>query len=137
MRTITVEEAVRALNEAVASKGYDYIDPDAASGNSCRNVKYTIGGDLVPSCIVGTALVWLGVPVEWFRLRECESHSIYTLSGDLRDTGTLDITEDALEILSVAQGQQDQRQPWGVAVTRAVLGFEWFNDLEPRQVPAS
>ena len=99
MRTITVEEAVRALNEAVASKGYDYIDPDAAAGNSCRNVKYTPDGDLVPSCIVGTALVWLGVPVEWFREQECETHSIHTLSADLKDTGTLGFTEDALEIL--------------------------------------
>lgn len=130
MRTITREEALHALNEAVAMKGPDYVDAFAAKGETCRNV-VKVGGTWVPSCIVGTALVWLGVPAEWFAM-ECQSVSIGTAAQRLRRDGVMNLTDDAVELMAQAQTKQDQKNSWGDAVAYAALGFDTFHSLEPR-----
>lgn len=132
MRTITREEALHALNEAVAMKGPDYVDIDAANGRTCRNVRREDDGTWVPSCIVGTALVWLGIPVEWFVEDDCKAVSIATVAYRLRAAGLMDIPQDVVGFLGDAQSKQDQKHSWGEAVAYAALGFDWFYSLEPR-----
>lgn len=133
MRTITREEALRALNEAVASKGYDYVDKDAAAGRACRNIRKQDDGTHVPSCIVGTALVWLGIPVEWFIEYDCGAVSVTTVADRLHGANLVTIPEDVLDFLADAQTKQDQKHPWGEAVVYAYLGWNGFNELQPRE----
>lgn len=131
MQVITYEAALRALNEAVRVKGHDYVDEQAKIGATCMNVVLT-DGNWVPSCIVGTALVWLGVPVDWFPANECYSESIHPVSGKLRAAGLLDINSQALALFVHAQGLQDGKATWGDAVVEAHLGVDWFESLDPR-----
>lgn len=132
MRTITREEALHALNEAVAMKGPDYVDIDAANGRTCRNVRREHDGTWVPSCIVGTALVWLGIPVEWFVEDDCKAVSIATVAYRLRRAGLMDIPGDVLGFLGDVQMRQDQNHSWGESVAMTVLGRDVFKGLEPR-----
>lgn len=133
MRTITREEALHALNEAVASKGYDYVDADAAMGHTCRNIRKQDDGTWVPSCIVGTALVWLGIPIEWFVETDCHAVSVATVAERLHRASLVNIPEDVLDFLADAQTKQDQKHPWGEAVAYAYLGWNGFNELQPRE----
>lgn len=132
MRTITREEALHALNMAVASKGPNYVDKDAAAGLICRNVVKAEDGTWVPSCIVGTALVYLGVPPEWFEMARCTSVSIATVAIRLVERDLLNIEEAAIELMVEAQTAQDNKQTWGDAVARAYLGWLTFSELKPR-----
>lgn len=132
MRTITREEALHALNEAVAMKGPNYVDVFAARGDTCRNVVRDEEGEWAPSCIVGTALVWLGIPAEWFAESQCLAVTATTATTRLRNAGLMDFSEDAVELLSDAQSKQDQKHSWGEAVAYAALGFDWFHSLVPR-----
>lgn len=139
MQTITYEMALRALNEAVKKNGYGYIDPQAKIGETCQNVRRVVDEDggltdqWEPSCIVGTALVWLGVPVEWFPLNHCYCQSIERVAVALRVTGVLDLTSEALRLLVKVQNYQDQAMNWGAAVAAGHLGWEWLGSLAPRE----
>lgn len=134
MQVITDEAALRALNEAVRVKGHDYVDKQAKIGATCQNVVRVPGSttEWMPSCIVGTALVWLGVPVEWFPDNDCYSQSIHPVSDKLRAAGLLDIDNQALALFAHAQSLQDSKAAWGDAVVEAHLGVDWFESLDPR-----
>lgn len=132
MRKITYSEALHALNEAVASRHPEYVDPTSVTGMACQNIVKNNQGEWVPSCIVGTALVWLGVPVDWFVKSKCFSYSATIVAEKLQDDGLLQFTNDALDLLVVAQGHQDEGKTWGESVARARLGDLGFGSLEPR-----
>lgn len=121
MKTITYADALNALNEAVKAKGYDYVY--TKRGNFCYNVF-----DGNPDCIVGHALVWLGVPVEWFADSMLNENAT-TVCNTLNFRGMFDIEEDAIEFLSEVQVEQDSGTPWGKAVTRVHIGFKQYHVL--------
>lgn len=131
MQKIDYETALRAMNEAVRLKGPDYVDEYAAKGETCRNVTL-VGGEYKPSCIVGHALVWLGVPAVWFEDMECRMGGIGLVAIRLRNAGLLDLSQEAVNLMQTAQGKQDSRMSWGDAVVYGHLGYAAFQGLEPR-----
>lgn len=122
MRTITYEDALRALNQAVADKGYNHVYERIHA--VCYNV-----WEGKPDCIVGHALVYLGVPVEWFETDSlCNDGASDVCSALFRDD-MFRFDDDAIELFRSAQDSQDNASTWGVSVTRAHLGEEWFASL--------
>lgn len=132
MKHINYELALRALNHAVALKGYDYVDPRADIGVQCTNTRVTVEGVWKPGCIVGTALVWLGVPAEWFYEAGCNGASSSRTLEMLALSGLMKFDDEAEYLLGRAQAEQDRKSTWGRAVALAHLGDEWFNSLQPR-----
>lgn len=137
MQTITYETALRALNEAVKAKGYNHVygSGDGNSGDlgGCYNV--TLQGE--PDCIVGWALIWLGVPAEWFMARDTlegcrRSAAAGPVCRMLKKAGMFEVDEDAQRLFRDAQEYQDTGRPWGLAVTKAHLGEDWFHSLAAR-----
>jgi len=130
MQKITYETALRALNEAVKAKGYNHTYQRSGT-YGCYNV--TLGGD--PDCIVGWALIWLGVPAQWFLERDKEHGDARRGAGAgsvcnmLYRSELLDVDEDAVDLFNSAQARQDQGVTWGEAVTIGHLGGEAFDNL--------
>lgn len=126
MKTIEYADALRALNEAVKAKGYKYVYPRTErSANYCYNI-----WNGQPDCIVGTALVWLGVPIEWFEAEPSrENDDVGDVCKALLLDGKFEFTEDAKDLLGQAQTHQDNGIPWGEAVTLAHLGGLTFENL--------
>src|SRR5688572_22928367 len=122
MKKLDYSATLHALNEAVASRHPQYVDPTSATGMACKNIDKNSKGEWVPSCIVGTALVWLGVPVDWFVKNDCFTYSATIVTEKLYDDDLFQFTNDALDLLVVAQGHQDEGTNWGEAVARAHLG---------------
>lgn len=131
MNVTGYDEALRALNEAVRMKGHDYVDKFAKEGLTCQNIIGSKVEGYLPSCIVGTALVWLGVPAEWFAEVGCYSTSIEPLSERLAGAEILHLSRAAVALMSRAQTAQDSKETWGDAVVRAHL-HDTFDDLVPR-----
>lgn len=138
MKEITYDDALRALNEAVKAKGYNHVYEREGQFAGCYNV--TLHGE--PGCIVGHALVWLGVPAEWFLERDengdsRRGSSARPVCSMLRRGGLLNVTDEALELFAEAQTRQDSGVTWGEAVTKAHLGTATFEDLRlHHSVPA-
>lgn len=130
MRTITYEDALRALNQAVADKGYDHVYERSWNGY-CYNV-----WEGQPACIVGHALIFLGVPIEWFAKDTRDNDAVGDVCHVLFMEGMFEITDEALHLLGMAQTYQDGGLTWGVSVTRAHLGQEWFDSLNLHSVAA-
>lgn len=130
MQTIEYDDALRALNQAVADKGYGYVYPRDERGGFCYNV-----WEGNPDCIVGHALSWLGVPVEWFTEAREGSHwgrendSAYDVCTTLAVSNMFNLTEEARDLLADVQRLQDEGVPWGEAVTRAHLSTDVFEAL--------
>lgn len=123
MRVVTYEETLRALNEAVRDKGYNHVyqRPD---GGYCYNV-----WEGEPHCIVGHVLVRLGVPVEWFEKDNRNIDDVGDVCKNLFLQGLFEFEEEARDLLGDAQVFQDSGDTWGVSVTRAHLGDDWFHAL--------
>lgn len=70
-----------------------------------------------PSCIVGNALNRLGVPIEDLQEFDTElgDTSIGNIASTYEELFEID-SEAALECLTSAQNNQDQKVPWGEAV---------------------
>ena len=138
---IDLEEAKALLDHQVAVKGADYITLDhvaAVEGadyitlNLCTYFKVAAtdtheNPQLLnePSCIVGHVFHALGVSGLKFNpelngtvvsglLDRPTDHSNYLL-----EEFGLDFTKEAVELLRIAQVEQDQRSPWGDAVQTA------------------
>lgn len=132
MNVIEYADALRALNEAVKTKGYKYVY-ERAEGGACSNVR----GDS-PDCIVGYALVFLGVPVEWFEANNlvCSTAADVCEAINHGDALRLVFQPDAIDLFVNVQVQQDNGVPWGEAVTRSHLTEdEWFEFDLDRGVP--
>jgi hypothetical protein len=132
MQTITYETALRALNEAVKAKGYDHRYEREEFGG-CYNV--TINGD--PDCIVGWALIWLGVPAEWFtgsdpREGDRRGAGAGTVCHMLRKDDMLNVTDAAMELFRRVQARQDAVCAWGEAVTIGHLSPGIFEAMRLR-----
>lgn len=92
----------------VAAENPDYI----YEHDVCR---YEMRGK--PACIVGQAMYRLGASVD--DLAQFDNHG--AIGGVVRDCVDVFSSFDnvSLDALSRAQGYQDQREPWGVAVESA------------------
>ncbi len=112
MKHISTADALRALEEAVAEKGEDYIYPwtDIDGEDQCAYLDNK--GN--PSCIAGHALVALGVP-KWLLADHNTGYNV----GDLWSKGLVEMDADAREALQWAQTAQDSGHPWGEALRRA------------------
>jgi hypothetical protein len=112
MKHITTADALRALEEAVAEKGEDYaytgFDEEDPRFACCL---YVYGGQ--PSCIVGNALHRLGIPLDAFE--PYEGKEIIDVVARVN----WPIEVDAVDVLAVAQGEQDAGRPWGKALAKA------------------
>ena len=112
MKHITKEDALRALEEAVAEKGEDYIyqytDSDDWRSYTCTYVR---AGE--PDCMIGNALHRLGVPLDAFAPHEEKAFD------RIADDVAPGIEEEAVRALRAAQSVQDQGRTWGEALRAA------------------
>lgn len=108
---LTREKAIELLNRAIEEKGKDYVYPRASvdGQNTCYYVE-----NGAPSCIVGHILAWAGVALD----------DIAAYEGEAAHEPVLDLVkapQDVVDALEQAQEIQDRAEPWGVAVSTALL----------------
>ena len=112
---ITLEDAKRALHEAVEEKGADYVYPRA--GLTCTYAE----ADGSPSCIVGHVLYKLDPKVyEAVALIESTEESFSV--GEIETTIDKDVfaDRDVIHFLGAAQARQDHGATWGEAEATAL-----------------
>jgi hypothetical protein len=113
LKELTAEDISRFLDNAVARRGADYNYRDHHV--MCR---YVIDGQ--PACIVGDILINdVGLDPQILETDELNSSSSDLVLDVLTEQGLIDIKDDALTMLSVAQDMQDRHEPWGAAVEEA------------------
>lgn len=121
---ITLDMALEAIDLAVGVRGADYVDPATVHGptgwTTGGECKYVRGG--APSCIIGTALAHLGVPLD--ALEEIDDSDDPTVGGGsdfVRILRQADVTfaQHVLPVLAVAQITQDSGHTWGLAQEKA------------------
>jgi hypothetical protein len=133
-RTITRDDALTQLRNAVEDRGADYVypgtDPDSG-GVTCRYFadyevptgEFGQDGDNPhpPACIVGHALSQLGVTYEDVTAVKTARNLTNTASARalLPALPGLDVTPEALEAFADAQDAQDCGLTWGDAITAA------------------
>lgn len=117
LRTITREDALRALEEVVAEAGEDYVYQPPNQGLTCVYV-----ADGRPSCLVGRALFRLGVSIETLHWLDREFGGFYCrdLNDELPEKIPMD--ESAAIAFARAQERQDARCSWGEALRAAKGG---------------
>lgn len=97
-----------ALGAVVAMNGRDFRYIPEGNGETCLYVHKNENGDLCNGCLIGSALIYMGVPAEWFLNRN---------SG--RATEVMDELDFSYEVRSAAneaQSIQDTRATWGSAL---------------------
>lgn len=113
IRLADIAAKVREL--AAENPEHVYVFP---SGTACYNVWEDEDGELVGSCIVGKALVALGIDPELFIERDVQATSVHnTLRAFEADIDWV-YGPDA-EWLQNVQAFQDQQLPWGKAIEEA------------------
>lgn len=130
MRTITRDDVLTALDEAVAEKGADYVYPRRTTENS--QPEFGGGCDYVrdgaPSCIAANALHRLGVPVETLQILDhlapggvgIDTRGVpAVLRAAGFEPGSAYDHHGALGTLRKAQCRQDQGVAWGEAAKAA------------------
>lgn len=121
---ITLDMALEAIEYAVGVRGADYVDPATVQGatgwTNGGTCQYVRGG--APSCIIGTALAHLGVPLEV--LEVIDNSDDPTVGGGedfLQILHEADVTfaQHVRPVLAVAQIIQDSGGTWGDARDKA------------------
>lgn len=131
---ITVDSAVRALKDAVAEKGEQFVYEKEEGLAYCAyihgvGIEYdsdnyaeepTLTSESTPGCMVGNALVRLGVPMEEF-LPFNDSDDANGALQHLRHRGVIRFEDYNAELdikiaYTKAQSLQDQKYPWGEAL---------------------
>jgi hypothetical protein len=113
---ITLEDARRMLNAAVAEKGWHHIynNPNsivpAGQGGSCKYV-HNVDGEYETGCIIGHILVTNG----YVTLTDAADHNHGTASLFMDRTG-IRCTDEAARLFRRVQIWQDKGVPWGAAV---------------------
>lgn len=114
---ITLDKALKALDEAVAEKGREYVYPiEEQAAYACQYL--TREGKA--SCIVGNVLLRLGVPVEFLPQHGAPGIDAASLLDVLRERGILTIESEAIALLEAAQAEQDNGTTWGRSAHTAV-----------------
>jgi len=114
---VTPEEIVKALGEAVAEKGADFVYQPEDFAGFCNYVHGADGPRPVPGCIVGNVLHRLGVPLG--ELANYERRDAYSVANALIEIQAPDGGRSIREKLSLIQVEQDDSMPWGEAVAFA------------------
>lgn len=110
-RPITVRRVKNAMEKAVREKGRNYVYVRGESG-WCEYVR-----DGAPSCLVGHALFYLGIPLS--RLQEVEGDVPGVDGGPMADLlNEYEVPEEVRGALNYAQSQQDAGRSWGTALDR-------------------
>lgn len=112
-------DALRALEEAVAEYGEDYV----VGADSCL---YT--DDEGKHCLVGLALKKLGLPIPHVG----HPKNVDVFSDIWQDWYPHTFTIDARRVLSSAQELQDGSHPWGVVLEVVKTGD--YSLLEPLEI---
>ena len=121
----TIYDVVRKIVDiAAADPDYKYRD----THDRCVYVEEDATGQLVGSCIVGKALVDLGIDKEYLRDKRSNTNGIPAAWVIIDDLG-LDAGTIAANWVSVVQQRQDAGATWGGAVEAADLYY-------PVRVPA-
>lgn len=99
----------------------------ACDSDGCVYLRKDKDGEDCPSCLVGHVLVRWGMPLE--ALSRWNTLSAFSLAQEMRHDNSLafEIPEKTTELLDIAQQSQDDSEPWGTALAKAV-GL--FVDLE-------
>lgn len=127
---ITEDAALDALRRAVESRGADYKDPNWATSvdGGCRYER-----DGGPSCIVGTALFYLGVLPEVLHAMDLAFDPVINGDGSaVLQTYGHTLEGEAVERFATAQHEQDSGHTWGHAYDAALLDHK--EDREARSL---
>lgn len=125
MAKFTLDQITEALEAVVRARGEDYMyQQDFSNGSSsCKYIARSISrGRVIPACIVGATMSYLGVSDS--TLRRWDN----TPTGSsVIDIETTLIPEDAKLALQKAQEVQDRGNTWGNALqaykTRVAQGY--------------
>lgn len=118
---ITLDKALKALDEAVAEKGREYVYPEG------QRINYTcqyLTPDGKGSCLVGSALLRLGVPVEVLPQHGDAGMGAEDLLDLLRERDVATYEPEVATLFVTAQMEQDSGVPWGLAASRGVDAVE-------------
>lgn len=128
MIEITYDVALSALNDAVKKYGAEFVyEKGMFTANdggdmfaSCAYLHADADGNLTePGCIVGHALVGLGVSTE-----PIKDYNVGMNADDmlriLAERGCISYTNKAKALLNTVQGYQDEGMPWGEAIVLSV-----------------
>lgn len=126
---ITIEQVMQGLRGAVAERGRDHRDPNAAAGLDCM---YVSKAGQEPVCVGGAALHKAGVSLDELKLWEglsaramipgaaklCEEG--HPMHG--RDSYGI-VTQAAGDLLSLAQAMNDAKSTWGTILDRVEAAY--------------
>lgn len=116
-------QAIELLERAVEENGPDYVYD---SGPGCDYVRTDWDANdnpiYAPSCIVGHAFYYLGVPIEQIVVLDHQAHGgIAHVAHNLPELLGVELTREAEDVFATAQDKQDNGIPWGEAVESAKL----------------
>lgn len=117
MITIDLPRALELLEAEVNERGADYVY-ETPNEHMCVYATRTDDGQIKPSCLVGCALVRAGVDVNKL-YKYAEAGSVGSLVDCFGKDLELDIDRAAIAAFDEAQGIQDAKKPWGVALEAA------------------
>lgn len=110
-RPITKRRVKNAMEKAVKVKGPDYVYEKHSDGE-CNYLEYDGERPVAPSCLVGHALVYLGIPKS--EIAKWEGSNVNGLNLLLDEYGVPYAVRLALQ---AAQKEQDSGATWGDALT--------------------
>jgi hypothetical protein len=111
---ITEENMLDTLRGIIEERGENYVYEGSDESDSCLYV-HQVNGDLVPGCLVGTALHRLGVPLQTMTWHE--GASAHGLLRRLTKIGVIEGGADHIAFaLNEAQAYQDKGSSWGYAL---------------------
>jgi hypothetical protein len=123
MITINRDKAIELLTDVVAQRGDNYVYP---VDNSTPNLNCFYTRDGVPSCGIGLALFNAGVDIDTLERMDDNEQDDGTGTGIgeseilsvLKNEG-FDITQDAVQVFTQFQTDQDAQAPYSEALTNA------------------
>lgn len=123
--TLTADLVRQYLDRAVQDYGPEYVDPRASEGDPCHNVYWSSDtGEVTGRCIAAQVLHYHGVTDG--TLAQHNSHGV----DAVLDWLDVPHDNDARLLLSEAQGEQDNGEPWAVARDKA-LHWAGSEDSDP------
>jgi hypothetical protein len=128
-KRVTLDDALDALRKAVAEKGYEY--QYSAEYDHCQYVTL-VEGEARPACIVGHALVYLGVPAYQLIPQNQASFHSRSFLNLLSDLG-YEFDAHVMSAFAAAQRVQDSSFDDGVGTTTwgsALAAAECFADAK-------
>lgn len=119
IKDIPLAEVIAEIRR-IAAESPDYVyepvvKPNSLGIGTCEYVERSADGKLIGSCIVGRALVNLGVPPEVLTFTDDFTPTAFGLFEDPDHDGRV----AEINWIQRVQGGQDRKMSWGDAVARA------------------